>query len=179
MPRAWLVPEAGVSTVDLLPCRPEEPRPMILLGVDPHKSTHTATAVDPTANRPISTIRIEATLADYRRLLAWSRKRPEHRWAVEGAAGLGRHLAQWLVARGETVVDVHASANARARQLSRGGGRKNDTIAWRCSRTAGCGRRRRGSGGSARRSWEGPGGSRSARCPRMRSRRRRRRPRRR
>lgn len=35
---------------------------MILLSVDPHKSTHTATALDPTANRPISTIRIEATL---------------------------------------------------------------------------------------------------------------------
>ncbi|UUU36732.1 IS110 family transposase [Streptomyces sp. CA-210063] len=72
---------------------------MILLGVDPHKSTHTATAVDPTANRPISTIRIEATLGDYRRLLAWARKWPERRWAVEGADGLGRHLSRWLVQR--------------------------------------------------------------------------------
>lgn len=31
-------------------------------------------------------------------------------------------------ARGETVMDVHAAAPARVRQLSRGGGRKNDTI---------------------------------------------------
>ncbi|MFF4795863.1 transposase [Streptomyces sp. NPDC001276] len=32
------------------------------------------------------------------------------------------------MARGETVVDVHASDTARVRQLSRGGGRKNDAI---------------------------------------------------
>ena len=101
---------------------------MILLGVDPDKSTHTATAVDPAANHPISTIRIEATLGDYRRLLAWARKWPRRQWAVEGASGQGRHLSQWLVARGESVVDVHPSATARVRQLSRGGGRKNDTI---------------------------------------------------
>lgn len=101
---------------------------MILLGVDPHKSTHTATAVDPATNRPIATIRIESTLADYRRLLVWARRWPDRRWAVEGAGGLGRHLSQWLLARGESVVDVHASATARVRQLSRGGGRKNDAI---------------------------------------------------
>ena len=58
------------------------------------------------------TIRIEATLGDYRRLLAWARKWPERRWAAEGASGLGRHLSPWLVARGETVVDVHGSATA-------------------------------------------------------------------
>ncbi|MEU3920209.1 transposase [Streptomyces sp. NPDC029004] len=42
--------------------------------------------------------------------------------------GLGRHLAQWLVARGESVVDVPASATSRVRRLPRGGGRKNDRI---------------------------------------------------
>nr|WP_275116300.1 transposase [Streptomyces sp. SceaMP-e96] len=71
---------------------------------------------------------MEATLREYRSLLSWARKWPERRWAVEGATGLGWHLAQWLVARGESVVDVHASATARIRQLSKGGGRKNDSI---------------------------------------------------
>jgi hypothetical protein len=47
---------------------------------------------------------------------------------VENAGGLGRHLAQWLLARGEAVVDVPACATSRIRQLSRGGGRKNDVI---------------------------------------------------
>ncbi|MHB9856762.1 group II intron maturase-specific domain-containing protein [Streptomyces sp. YIM S03343] len=42
--------------------------------------------------------------------------------------GSARHLAQWLVARGESVVDVPASATSRVRQLARGGGRKNDRI---------------------------------------------------
>lgn len=101
---------------------------MMLLGVDPHKSTHTATAVDPASNQQVGSLRIEASLAEYRRLLAWARRWPERTWVVENANGLGRHLAQWLIVRGETVVDVPASATSRVRQLTRGGGRKNDRI---------------------------------------------------
>jgi transposase len=37
-------------------------------------------------------------------------------------------LSSWLLARGEDVVDVPSAATARVRQLSRGGGRKNDQI---------------------------------------------------
>ncbi|MDE1675408.1 transposase [Nocardia gipuzkoensis] len=46
----------------------------------------------------------------------------------ENADGLGRHLSRWLIARGETVVDVSTTATARVRELSRGGRRKNDRI---------------------------------------------------
>ncbi|MFF5011263.1 transposase [Streptomyces phaeochromogenes] len=101
---------------------------MILLGVDPHKSTHTATAVDPVSNQQAGSLRIEANLAEYRRLLTWGRRWPQRRWVVENADGLGRHLAQSLLARGESVIDVPASATSRVRQLTRGGGRKNDRI---------------------------------------------------
>jgi transposase len=101
---------------------------MILIGVDPHKRTHTASALDPATNRPVASVRLEASLPQYRRLLTWSKQWPERRWAVENANGLGRHLSQWLLARGELVLDVPASATARVRQLSRGGGRKNDAI---------------------------------------------------
>lgn len=101
---------------------------MILIGVDPHKSTHTATALEPGTNSEIASIRIEATLGEYRRMLIWARRWPRRRWAVENAEGLGRHLASWLLARGEEVVDVPSTATARVRQLSRGGGRKNDRI---------------------------------------------------
>ena len=52
----------------------------------------------------------------------------QRRWAVENARGLGRHLAQWLVARGQVVDDVASTATARVRELSRGGRRKNDVI---------------------------------------------------
>jgi len=35
---------------------------MMLIGIDPHKSTHTATAVEPDTNREVASIRIDATL---------------------------------------------------------------------------------------------------------------------
>ena len=47
---------------------------------------------------------------------------------MENARGLGRHLAQWLAARGEQVDDVPCTATARVRELTRGGRRKNDVI---------------------------------------------------
>lgn len=101
---------------------------MVIIGVDPHKSSHTATAVSPAKSTLMSSLRIDATTAGYRQLLRWGRSFPEREWALENAQGLGRHLAQWLIARGETVVDVRTTATARVRELSRGGGRKNDVL---------------------------------------------------
>ena len=100
----------------------------MLIGIDPHKSTHTATAVEPGTQQEVATIRVDATLREYRRMLTWARRWPQRRWAVENAEGLGRHLTSWLLARGEVVVDVPTTATARVRQLSRGGGRKTDRI---------------------------------------------------
>ncbi|MFI1184661.1 IS110 family transposase, partial [Streptomyces sp. NPDC020799] len=99
-----------------------------MIGIDPHKSTHTATAVDPGTNRDHASMRIDVSLEEYQRMLDWARQWPERRWAVENARGLGHHLTSWLLARGEEVVDVPPSATARVRQLSRGAGRKNDRI---------------------------------------------------
>lgn len=101
---------------------------MMLIGVDPHKATHTATAVEPRTTQAVASIRIDASLREYRRMLNWANQWPHRRWAVENAEGLGRHLTSWLLARGEQVVDVSTTATARVRQLSRGGGRKNDRI---------------------------------------------------
>jgi transposase len=44
-----------------------------------------------------------------RRLLAWARRFDERQWAVANAEGLGRHLAQWLLARGEIVLATYAA----------------------------------------------------------------------
>jgi transposase len=101
---------------------------MVIIGVDPHKRMHMASVVEPTTNRRIATLEITASLAGYRRLLKWAGGFSERRWAVENARGLGRHLAQWLLARGEVVDDVPSTATARVRELSRGGRRKNDVI---------------------------------------------------
>lgn len=101
---------------------------MMLIGIDPHKTTHTATAVAPDTNQEVASMRLDATLNEYRRMLTWAQQWPQRRWAVENAEGLGRHLTSWLLARGEDVVDVSTTATARVRQLSRGGGRKTDRI---------------------------------------------------
>jgi transposase len=101
---------------------------MVVIGVDPHKSSHTAAALEEGTLAKLGPVRIEATLAEYGRLLRWAKRFDERRWAVENAWGLGRHLAQWLIARGETVVDVAATATARVRELSRGGRRKTDVL---------------------------------------------------
>ncbi|KPI10131.1 hypothetical protein OK006_11222 [Actinobacteria bacterium OK006] len=101
---------------------------MVLLGVDPHKSTHTAVAVATDDQQQLSSVTVRSSLPEYRRLLRWARQWSQRSWAVENASGLGRHLVQWLIARGEHVIDVPATATSRVRELSRGGGRKNDQI---------------------------------------------------
>ncbi|MBE7195706.1 MAG: IS110 family transposase [Gordonia polyisoprenivorans] len=101
---------------------------MIVIGIDPHKSTHTATAVDSRTNSDLGSVRIRSSFDDYVSLMTWSKAWPDRIWAVENAAGLGHHLTQWLISRGEAVVDVPSTATARVRELSRGGRRKNDRI---------------------------------------------------
>jgi transposase len=101
---------------------------MIVIGIDPHKSTHTATALDSGTNTDLGSIRIEASVTEYKRMIAWARSWPDRTWAIENADGLGHHLALWLLALGEVVVDVSTTATARVRELSRGGRRKNDRI---------------------------------------------------
>ena len=61
-------------------------------------------------------------------MLAAGRKFADRIWAVEGCNGIGRHVAQRLVADGETVVDVPAKLSARARVFSTGQGRKTDPV---------------------------------------------------
>ena len=72
-------------------------------------------------------------------------KHTDHVWAVEGCNGIGRHVAQRLVAGGEAVVDVPAKLSARARVFSTGQGRKTDpvdahTVTVVALRTPACGR---------------------------------------
>ena len=78
-------------------------------------------------------------------MLAAARRWPDRVWAVECCNGIGRHVAQRLVADGESVVDVPAKLSARARVFSTGHGRKTDatdahSIAVVAIRTAGLGR---------------------------------------
>jgi transposase len=97
----------------------------VMMGVDPHKGSHTAAAID-TAETVLGEVRVRSGTSQLERLLAWAAEWPERTWAVEGAGGLGYLLAQQLVAAGERVVDVQPKLAARVRLLATGATNKND-----------------------------------------------------
>jgi transposase len=97
----------------------------VLIGVDPHKHSHTAAAVDQRGEL-LAQQRFPASPQGHRALRRFAKRWPQRRWAIEGAAGVGRVLAQQLVADGEQVIDVPAKLAARVRELSTGHGRKYD-----------------------------------------------------
>jgi transposase len=97
----------------------------VMIGVDPHKGSHTAVAID-SAEEPLGEVRVRACAAQADRLLAWAAAWPQRVWAVEGAGGLGHLLAQQLLAAGEQVVDVQPKLGARVRLLAAGDTNKND-----------------------------------------------------
>src|SRR5919202_3510454 len=97
----------------------------VIIGVDPHKASHTAAVLGP-RRQPLAHLRIPSDRAGYQQLRHWSARWPHRLWAVENTAGLGNSLAQWLLSDGEQVVDVPAKLSARVRLLSTGHGRKTD-----------------------------------------------------
>ena len=67
--------EVGMSAVAfLLPAKGKRPRLTVVIGIDPHKSSHTAAALDPDSHAVLDTVRMEATLVDYRRLLGCAKR---------------------------------------------------------------------------------------------------------
>jgi transposase len=97
----------------------------VMIGIDPHKSSHTAVAIG-VGEEPLGELRVDACPSQAGTLLAWAAGWPERAWAVEGAAGLGHLLAQQLVAAGEQVLDVPPKLAARVRLLQAGDTNKND-----------------------------------------------------
>ena len=98
---------------------------VVMIGVDPHKASHTAVAIN-AAEEPLGQLRVRASAVQAERLLGWARAWPERAWAVEGAGGLGHLLAQQLLSAGERVLDVPPRLAARVRLLATGNVNKND-----------------------------------------------------
>ena len=86
----------------------------VMIGVDPHKGSHTAVVIDQ-AEMALGEVRVRASASQVQQLLEWAAAWAERTWAVEGAGGLGHLLAQQLVAAGE-----------RVRLLAAGDVNKND-----------------------------------------------------
>ena len=97
----------------------------VMIGIDPHKATHTAVAID-SNEMMLDELRVRACSSQVKRLTSWADPFPDRVWAIESARGLGHLLAQQLVAAGETVIDVPAALSTRTRLLGSGRAQKND-----------------------------------------------------
>ena len=116
----------------------------VMIGIDPHKATHTAVAIDGD-ERPLARLQLTADRVQTGRLLAWAAPLGDDRtWAIESAGGLGKLLAQQLIGVGEHVIDVPPTLSARVRLLGSAKARRTTaTTRWPppspgCA-TAGCG----------------------------------------
>ena len=97
----------------------------VMIGVDPHKGSHTAVAIG-AAEEPLGELRVRA--ARRRPSGCWRGRRPGRSGPgrSRAPAGLGHLLAQQLVAAGERVLDVQPKLGARVRLLAAGDTNKND-----------------------------------------------------
>src|SRR6266511_1817237 len=95
--------------------------------MDPHKRSATIEIIDG-REQVLAQGRYGTDSDGYRAMLAVGRRYPQRVWAVEGCNGIGRHVAQRLVADGEVVVDVPAKLSARARVFATGQGCKTDPV---------------------------------------------------
>jgi transposase len=97
----------------------------VVLGMDPHKRSATieVMAADETV---LGGGRFGTDRDGYAAMLRYAKRWPDRVWAIEGCAGIGRHIANRLLADGEQVVDVPPKLSARARVFATGQGRKTD-----------------------------------------------------
>jgi transposase len=99
----------------------------VIIGMDPHKRSATIEVIDG-REKVLAVGRFGTDRDGYQAMLATGRRYRDRVWAVEGCNGIGRHVAQRLVADGETVLDVPAKLSARARVFATGQGRKTDPL---------------------------------------------------
>ena len=97
----------------------------VIIGIDPHKSTHTVVALGHDETE-LCSLQVRANASQTRRLLDWAASFDNRTGAIGGAAGLGYLLGQQLVGAGEHVVDVPATLAARVRVLGTGKSNKTD-----------------------------------------------------
>src|SRR5690242_13266825 len=111
---------------------------MITIGVDAHKTTHVAVALD-ASGQLCGHWQGANTAAGWAEAHAWAQTLgAERRWGIEGAWNYGRGLTQHLVASGEVVYDINprwrAAERRRARNRSKSDLRDAQAIAlyvWR------------------------------------------------
>jgi transposase len=97
----------------------------VVIGMDPHKRSATI-EVMAGDEAILGGGRFATDAGGYKAMLAYGRRFADRTWAIEGCQGIGRHIANRLLADGEQVVDVPPKLSARVRVFAVGQGRKTD-----------------------------------------------------
>jgi transposase len=112
---------------------------MLVLGIDPHKATHTVVAVDE-LGRQVGQRTVRARTPQHLELLAWARKLAgggrQAVWAVEDCRHVSRRLERDLLAAGERIVRVPPKLMAGVRQSVRTPGKSDPVDALAIARSA-------------------------------------------
>lgn len=111
---------------------------MFTIGIDAHKETLTAVAVDE-VGRELEQRMFPATSDGHFALVRWAARWPQRRFAVEDCRHLTRRLESDLLAAGETLVRVHTQLMAGERRGGRERGKSDPIDALAVARVArGC-----------------------------------------
>ncbi|MFC4784967.1 IS110 family transposase [Nocardioides sp. MAHUQ-72] len=122
----------------------QEQAERIVIGMDPHKRSATIEVM--TADETIvGGGRFATDREGYAEMRRYAAQWRERVWAIEGCAGIGKHIAVRLLADDEEIVDMPPNLSARARVFATGQGRKTDatdahSVALVGTRTSGLGR---------------------------------------
>jgi len=101
---------------------------MMVLGIDPHKKTHTVVALEAATGELVAELTVAADQRGHERLLAWARSLgPERRFALEDCRHVSGRLERFLIAAGERCVRVPPKLMAQMRRSARSRG-KSDAI---------------------------------------------------
>jgi transposase len=111
---------------------------VVLLGIDVHKATHTAVAVDEVGQK-IGQCVVAATDGGHRQLLGWALSRwsgDRLRFAVEDCRQVSTRLERTLLGAGQTVVRVPPKLTAGSRSVARTRGKSDPIDALAIARAA-------------------------------------------
>ena len=101
---------------------------MIIVGIDPHKKSHTAVAIDAAVGSTMAEITVRASRTGFASLLEWARTLDEERqFAIEDCRHVSGPLERFLLAEGEVIVRVPPKLMGLARRGARSCG-KSDPI---------------------------------------------------
>ena len=110
---------------------------MIVVGIDPHKQTHTAVAVDAGTGRVLGELTVKARTKGFELLVGWARDLGEDRkFAVEDGRHVSGHLERHLIGRGERSVRVPPRMMGEARRTDRVAGKSDPVDATAVARAA-------------------------------------------